>query len=688
MDNSQIQPDNVNELIDYLPNFTISSNYEIVMLGNSIKEYTIQSHGGNIDSFSITPELEDGLIFDTSTGIITGTPKKIYCELEYTITATNSYGSSSKTFTIEVIRQSLPNFYMPHSSEYVISGEPIKGNQNILTRTSIDCYYITPTLKKGLQFDSSTGSITGTVITTDKLELKYCITAVNSFGICRKYYTIYVITPEPNFTISPECERVLLGNSIIDYKLTACGNPIDSFSIAPTIEGSGLSFDTSTGIISGTPTSIDIPKIYTITATNSFGSSSKTFTIDIITIKPNFTISNNFESVFLGDYIVGYTIDSTGGLIDSFSINPPLANGLYFDTTRGIISGMVTSIDVPMNSYTITAVNTYGNSSVTFSINIIKRPPNFTISSNSESVILDKPIIGYTINSTGGLIDSFSITPVLENGLHLDTSTGIITGTVTSSTKINVPITYTITGTNSSGVATATYTIILPPTPFTVDSCLNILETSFQNAEQKKSKITSELLNMNCGYVTKFRHFLNNLLNNEKARYLEIGNWDSSCLSFAMCNNKANIVCIEHCFPNSRDPISCHENCIKNSNTFYTNIEKFIGENTFKFIDTNYFSIDISMLPKSNIFMYDGDKYHKNIRNALIYFYNCLEDIFIFIINSHNYIIDSKSFSYIRDNVKSSINILQLKKLYEEEIDFFNDDLSQKNTFYITILQK
>ena len=186
---------------------------------------------------------------------------------------------------------------------------------------------------------------------------------------------------------------------------------------------------------------------------------------------------------------------------------------------------------------------------------------------------------------------------------------------------------------------------------------------------------------MDCVYVIKFRHFLNNLLNTENVRYLEIGQWNNSSICSAMCNNRSNIVCIEYAYPNTRDPLTSYEQCIKSSKSFLTNFSKFNGENNITFLAENCFSIDVSRLPKSNVFMYDGDKYCKNIYNILIHYYSCLQDTFIFCINTLSY-------KYINDNVQNAILTLKLKKLYEHDLVFWNEDLSVCNNFYIVILQK
>ena len=72
------------------------------------------------------------------------------------------------------------------------------------------------------------------------------------------------------------------------------------------------------------------------------------------------------------------------------------------------------------------------------------------------------------------------------------------------------------------------------------------VERAFENAEKGESKITQEIIDMEGMSGIKTRHFYNNLLNRDDARYLEIGTWKGSSICSAMCGNKAKAVCIDN----------------------------------------------------------------------------------------------------------------------------------------------
>ena len=84
------------------PAFTLSSSTETVNAASAIVGYTITSTGGAIDSYSISPAISNGLSFSTTTGLISGITTAAAPAVTYTITATNTAGSSTATYSLTV----------------------------------------------------------------------------------------------------------------------------------------------------------------------------------------------------------------------------------------------------------------------------------------------------------------------------------------------------------------------------------------------------------------------------------------------------------------------------------------------------------------------------------------------------------------------------------------------------------
>ena len=79
----------------------------------------------------------------------------------------------------------------------------------------------------------------------------------------------------PAFTISSASESKPVNSAITGYTITSSGGAIASYSISPAAPA-GLTFNTATGILSGTPSSTQSATAYTITATNATGSATWT----------------------------------------------------------------------------------------------------------------------------------------------------------------------------------------------------------------------------------------------------------------------------------------------------------------------------------------------------------------------------------------------------------------------------
>ena len=202
------------------------------------------------------------------------------------------------------------------------------------------------------------------------------------------------------------------------------------------------------------------------------------------------------------------------------------------------------------------------------------------------------------------------------------------------------------------------------------------IETAFEKAERGESKITDYILNMDGMTGKKTRHFYNNLLNKEDARYLEIGTWKGSSVCSAMCGNKAKILCIDN-WTELGAPRS----------EFFSNFDTYKGENDATFLEEDCFKIDVSQLPKFNIYMYDGNHEETSHYMALIHFYSCLDDMFIFIVDDWNWV-------NVRDGTYNSFKHLNVSVLYEREIRLTTDNSTTHaketwhNGIYVAILQK
>ena len=147
-----------------------------------------------------------------------------------------------------------------------------------------------------------------------------------------------------------------------------------SYSVSPALPA-GLSLSTSTGIISGTPTAVTATASYTVTASNSAGSTTATLSITVNDQPPSGLSYTNGTAVYaIRVPITPNSPTSTGGAVTMYSVSPALPAGLSLSPSTGIISGTPATATATA-SYTVTASNTGGSTTATLTITAAKVVP-------------------------------------------------------------------------------------------------------------------------------------------------------------------------------------------------------------------------------------------------------------------------------------------------------------------------
>ena len=427
------------EIIDVAPNGLSYSTPNIFTINQSITDLAPTVSGENL-IFSISPSLPNGLNFDTATGVISGTPTVLQSATDYEVTATNSGGSTSFMLSIEII-DAAPNGLSYSTPNLFTINQPITDLVPTVSGENL-IFSISPSLPNGLSFDTVTGIISGTPMVLQS-PTDYEVTATNSGGSTSFILSIEVIDAAPNGLSYPTPNVFTVNQSITDLVPTVSGENL-IFSISPSLPN-GLSFDTATGIISGTPTTLQSATDYEVTATNSGGSTSFTLSIEIIDAAPN-GLSYSTPNLFTINQPITDLVPTVSGENLVFSIVPSLPNGLTFDTSTGVISGTPTELQ-SATDYEVTATNSGGSTSFILSIEVIDAAPS-SLSYSTPNVFTINQSITDLAPTVSGENLLFSIVPSLPNGLNFDTATGIISGTPM---VLQSPTDYEVTATNSGG---------------------------------------------------------------------------------------------------------------------------------------------------------------------------------------------------------------------------------------------
>ena len=239
------------------------------------------------------------------------------------------------------------------------------------------------------------------------------------------------------------------------------------FVISPTLPA-GLSINTSTGVVSGTPSAASVAANYTVTVSDGATSATAIITIGV---SGTATLSPSTQTVTgrVGAAITVTTAFTSTGLgTRYFSIAPALPAGLVFSSSTGVLSGTATAAR-GATTYVVTAADGTNYAVATMRLTI-SAVPVMTPASQAVSGVVGTAIattsvfVAPTLTDTSGT-KTFTVSPALPAGLTLNAATGTVSGTPTA---VSTQTTYVITGTDgtnsSANFATSTLTIVVAAT--------------------------------------------------------------------------------------------------------------------------------------------------------------------------------------------------------------------------------
>jgi hypothetical protein len=378
--------------------------------------------------------LPAGLSVSTTTGLISGTPTGAGGTSTVTLSATNSVGTGTATLTLTIT--GLPVI----TSATTANGTVGSAFSYQITSTNTPTSFGATGLPAGLSVNTTTGLISGTP-TGAASTSTVTVSATNSVGTGTATLTL-TITALPVITSAGTASGTV--GSAFSYQITATNTPT---SFGATGLPTGLSVNTTTGLISGTPTGAGGTSTVTLSATNIVGTGTATLTLTITglpVITSSSTANGTVGSAF------SYQITSTN-TPSSFGANG-LPAGLSVNTTTGLISGTPTGTG-GTSTVTLSATNSFGTGTATLTLTITAVP---VITSSSSANGTVGSVFSYQIIASN-TPTSFGATG-LPAGLSVNTTTGLISGTPTGTGGTS---TVTLSATNSVGTGTATLTLTI-----------------------------------------------------------------------------------------------------------------------------------------------------------------------------------------------------------------------------------
>lgn len=423
---------------------------------------------------SATP-LPMGLMMD-STGIISGGPTVSAATANYTVVVTDQNGSTASAIfgltvnTKVTATATPPSTYTLTVSQLAAAFTPVTGSGGTTPPPLTYSISSSTPLPLGLSINSSTGAITGTPTTSSSATV-YTVVVTDVNGA----------TGSASFTLAVSSKVVAIASTPSTYTLTqnqpsadfmpvtgSGGTGTLKYSVSSTTPlPANLIINSSTGVITGVPTSSSPATMYTVVVTDQNGATGTApFTLAVsskvvatASVPSTYTLTQNQPQITPFMPVTGSGGTTPPALTYAMSSSTPLPMGLSMSST-GMISGSPTVSTAAM-SYTVVVTDVNGaTGTAIFTLTVSSKVTATAPAPATYMLTVNQPSADFMpVTGSGGTMPlkyAMSSTTPLPMGLSM-ASTGMITGIPT----ISSPATsYTVVVTDSNGAtASASFTL-------------------------------------------------------------------------------------------------------------------------------------------------------------------------------------------------------------------------------------
>jgi len=409
--------------------------------GNSLTTSSIVRVGVFNDATRTTTPLTDTEIGN----LLNGTQAAVRTNLDNLFAASKStlWGST----TVNTVFNGSATAPLSKTSTSVFAGNPIYilvfNTTSITTATQVGIFAYINSGTREVFPSVGFGSASPTDVEFDGIIMLPCLGSIGADGNYR------LATIGNGYGINSSLTASATRNNAFSYFITA-NNGVTSFGVSslPT----GLSINTSTGEISGTPTAVAGTYNIPLTATGPLGARTATL---ILTLNnpsgssPSISSSLATQSTVAGVAYAGYTITANNSPI-SYSASG-LPTGLSCAAGTGVISGTPTQTGT--FNVTIQATNGSGTGSSAFSLTVSAPTLTFT---NASLTLNSAGATAAPTGSAGFTPTTYTVSSSLPAGLSIAPATGIISGTPTAIGTTTVTVNGTANGVTASGTITIT----------------------------------------------------------------------------------------------------------------------------------------------------------------------------------------------------------------------------------------
>ncbi len=365
-----------------------------------------------------------------------------------TVTATDGTHSGSVTYNWTISRLTLSNPGNQANRE---------GDSVSLTVAAADSEgdtvaYSATGLPTGVSINSSTGAITGTIGSTAHGSSPYQVTITATAGThSASQQLVWTVTPAVALA-NPGPQTSATGDTV---SLAVSATSIVGGTLNYSASGlpTGLSINSSTGSITGTVSSMATSGTATVTATAGMHSNSQSFPW---TVAPIALPVPGDQTNFDGDSVSLSLAAHYHGLGTVTYSATGLPAGLSINSSTGLISGTIGSTADVDGPYAVTITATDGTvtatQALTWNVN-----PVVTLDSVDDQANGAGDVVSLAMSADDALNNTLSYSATgLPPGLSINSTTGVISGTVAAGAASNTP--YSVTVTASDGALSASQT--------------------------------------------------------------------------------------------------------------------------------------------------------------------------------------------------------------------------------------
>ncbi len=395
--------------------------------------------------YTLDGALPEGLEFEDFTQRLHGVPTAVADVQDYVYGVVDGEGLTAQApFTIAVVLAAELRLPPVAAQHYVVGREMSEVLPEAAGGTDPYDYTLVPGPPAGLGFDGDTRTLSGTpVLAMPRAEYRYGVEDAEGDTTSQAF----VMEIHGAFTlpsVSDQDFAVGVARSVV-LPAASGGLGLPTYMLTPALP-SGLTFDASSRVLSGTPTAVAAPRTYTYVATDTTGTPvEREF---VLAVYDALTLPEVADQRYVyGEQIAWALPPAVGGTAPyTYSLSPDPPDGLTFVAATRVLSGTPTEATGAV-AYTYEATDADGETaSDTFYIEVALALASIDDQKyrvgEAASLVLPAAL--------GGADPTYMLTPALPLGLTFDAATRTLGGTPMEATA---PVEYAYVATDANGLA-------------------------------------------------------------------------------------------------------------------------------------------------------------------------------------------------------------------------------------------